>query len=133
MGTSKITLISGVYIILGLYTFAFNNSDETTSTLAYSAGKQTQAEQLANTGVSLALVKLANYNPSYYYSRTHFSTKTSTGLKGTVTYNATVESGLSSDERQIVATGTLNGTTVTVTAIVHYDTGRWRVERTFIS
>ena len=87
MGTSKISLISGVYIILGLYTFAFNNSDETVSKLAYTAGNQTQAEQLAKTGLSLALLKLYSYNPSTNYSYTYFSTQNASSMGGSVTYN----------------------------------------------
>ena len=133
MGTSKISLISGVYIILGLYTFAFNNSDETVSKLAYTAGNQTQAEQLAKTGLSLALLKLYSYNPSTNYSYTYFSTQNASSMGGSVTYKASVVSGLASDERQVVATGTIGNTTVTVTAVVHYNSGRWRIERTYLS
>ena len=132
MGTSKISLISGVYIILGLYTFAFNNSDETVSKLAYTAGNQTQAEQLAKTGLSLALLKLYYYNPSTNYSSTYFSTQNASSMGGSVTYKASVVSGLASDERQVVATGTIGNTTVTVTAVVHYNSGRWRIERTYL-
>ena len=132
MGTSKISLLSCVYVILGLYTFAFNNSEETTSKLAYTAGNQTQAEQLAKAGLSLGLLKLYNYSPSTNYNNTYFSTQNGSTMGGTVTYKASVQLGLSSDERQVVATGTIGTTTVTVTAIVHYVSGRWSIERTYL-
>ena len=112
--------------------FGFNNADETTSKLAYSVGYQSQAEQLANTGVSMALVKLANYGTSD--SRSEFSTKTATVNKGTVSYDAT-QGSLPSDQRQISSTATVTSAEGTVsytaTAIVHYNKGRWRVIRVY--
>lgn len=112
----------------------FNNADETTSKLAYTAGNKTQAEQLAKTGVSLAMLKLYTYTPASSYS--HFSTQSASSMGGSVDYNASIEAGLASDERQVVATGTIgsgdNEVQVTMTAIVHYNSGRWEIDRSFI-
>ena len=137
MGTSKTSLITGIYIILGLYTFAFNNTEETTSKLAYTAGNQTQAEQLAKTGVCLALLSLKDYDPSVNFDSTYFTTQSQETMGGSVDYNATVETGLASDERQINSIGTIgSGDTemqVTMTAIVHYTSGRWEIERSYLN
>jgi hypothetical protein len=133
MGTSKITLISGVYIILGLYTLSFNTADEATSKIAYTAGNKAQAEQLARTGVYLAQLKLYNYSPStwYQYPYTYFGTQNRSTMGGSVSYSAAIQPSLASNERQIVATGTIGTTQVTAKVIVQYDKGRWRTVRSY--
>ncbi|MDD8017352.1 MAG: hypothetical protein PHP42_03150 [Bacteroidota bacterium] len=123
MGTSKIAAISGVYIILGLYSLGFNSTDESTSKAAYETANTVQAEHIARAGLSMALVSMGG-NQTVGSSASSLSM-----MGGTVTY--TVSTPLPSSERQITSTATLNTSKVTVTAIVNYDKNRWRIERVF--
>ncbi len=127
MGTSKITLISGMYIVLGLYISGFNTADDASSNLAVSSAVSVQTEQIAQSGVSLALVRMGNNN-----TYTAFSTQKTT-MGGTVTYSA---SKLPSSESQIISIATLvsgsKTTTVKTTSIASFEKGLWRISRTFV-
>lgn len=118
-----------MYIILGLYVFGFNSADEVTSKVSYTAAVTTQAEQLAQTGVSMALLKLGSV------SSASLTTQSKTTMGGTVTYDAQ-QGSLSSDQRTITSSATIgtsaNAVTVTVKSVVHFDKNRWRVLRTYI-
>lgn len=126
MGTSRITLITGVYVVLGLYIFGFNSADETTSKLAYTSAVKAQAEQLAQTGVSMALINLGSS------SAATISSASKSTMGGTVSYSATDLSG----QRKITSNATIgsgdNAVTVTTTSIASFDKGRWRIQRTYI-
>lgn len=126
MGTSKITLLSGVYIILGLYLFGFNTVDETTSNLTYTVTEKTQSEQLAHTGVMLALLYMGSSS-----SISSFDTRSQSTMGGTVTYSASHPGTLSSSERLITSRGVINSTQMEATAVVRYSKGRWRVVKTY--
>ena len=127
MGTSKITLLSGTYIILGLYMFGFNSVDETTNSLAYTAAERTQSEQLARSGVMLALLYMGSNS-----SITSFSPRSQSTMGGTVTYSASNPATLSSSERLITSRGVINSTQMETTAVVQYKDGRWQIERMYM-
>lgn len=126
MGTSKITVISGVYMILGLYTFGFNSADESSSKLAVSVAQSVQTEQIAQTGVSLALVNMGN-NASF----TSLSPVSITVMGGSVTYSAS----LVGSETKIISTASMVSGSVTktvrTTSYAQFNKGRWRVTRSY--
>lgn len=125
MGSSKIIMLSGVYLILGFYTLSFNRVDEANFSTANSTASQMQAEQLARTGLSFALTYMADNS-----SINSFATRTfSTSNGGTITYSADRPSSFPLTQSQIVAVGTFNGKQVTMTAVFHYYGGRWKIAR----
>ncbi|MEW5799428.1 MAG: hypothetical protein AB1728_10535 [Bacteroidota bacterium] len=126
MGTSKIVMLSGVYIILGFYTISFNRADETNLSTALKSVSAAQAEQLARTGMSLALAYMAD-DPALY----SFSTRSLTTMGGTVEYASSRPASFSATQSEVRATGTFNGNQVVMTAVFHYYGGRWKVLRVY--
>ncbi len=126
MGTSKIVMLSGVYVILGFYTISFNRADETNFSTALNAASSAQAEQLARTGISLALAYMAD-NSSLY----SFSTQSLSTMGGSVEYAASHPALFPATQSEVTTTGTFNGKQVVMTAVFHYYGGRWKVLRVY--
>ena len=127
MGTSKIIMLSGVYLVLGMYTLSFSEADKANSTQAATVASSIQAEQLARTGVSLAMTKMGTNSAMFSYSD-----QSSSVMNGTVVYSASRPAGFPASQSQITSTGTFNGKTLTITAVCSYDRGRWRIVRLFV-
>ena len=127
MGTSKIVMLSGVYLVLGMYTLSFSEAGKASSTQAATIASSIQAEQLARTGVSLAMTKMGTKSAMYSYSD-----QSSSVMNGTVVYSAERPAGFPASQSQITSTGTFNGKTLTITAVCSYDRGRWRIVRLFV-
>lgn len=126
MSSSKVIMLSGVYIILGVFTVNFNSLDSASFDSAISTMSTTQAEQLARTGLSLALAYMADDVGTYSYGEQTLST-----MGGTVTYNADRPASFSSTQSQVVAVGTFNGKQVTMTALFQFYGGRWKIVRIY--
>ena len=124
MGSSKIIMLSGVYLILGFYTVSFYQAERTNSLTVEAVANSVQAEQLARTGISMALVEMGSSSTT-----TSFSTKTVSMTGGSVTYSATTTAITS--QSKITSTADFNGRTVSMTAIFSYDRGRWRMIRSY--
>lgn len=116
-------MLSGVYLILGFYTISFYNAERTSSTTVEAVANTVQAEQLARTGISLALVQLGDNS-----AVNSFSEQSASMSSGTITYEAT---GLTSTTSEITSTAVFNGRTITMTAVFTYSDGRWRITRTY--
>ena len=127
MGSSKIIMLSGIYLILGFYTVGFGVADESNFALASQVATQVQAEQIARTGLSLAMTKVGGTNS--VGNRT-YSELTASVMNGSVKYKA---DALSSTQSQITSTGTFNGKTVVVKAVFVYYNSRWRVSRLYVT
>ena len=126
MGTSKIIMLSGVYVILGVYVINFNSVDTTILDSALSTASTAQAEQLARTGLSLALAYMADNSATYSFSERSLST-----MGGSVTYSADRPASLPASQSQVVAVGTFNGKQITMTAVFQYYGGRWKIARIY--
>jgi len=126
IGSSKIILLSGVYLILGFYTTSFQRVDENNFTSAIATSSKLQAEQYAQIGLSLALTTMANNSSMHSFSPRTFST-----VGGIVTYSANRPAGFPLTQTQVVATGTYNSKHVTMTAVYHFYGGRWKILRIF--
>lgn len=123
MGSSKIIMLSGVYLILGFYTISFYNAERTSSTTVEAVANTVQAEQLARTGISLALVQLGDNS-----AVNSFTEKTASLSSGTISYSAT---GLTATTTQITSSAEFNGRTITMSAVFTYNNGRWRITRIY--
>jgi len=126
MGTSKVILLSGIYLVLGFYTVSFTAADEANYTNALTVATQSQAEQLSKTGVSLALQRFAAN-----LAMTSIGTTTVTTMGGTVVYSASQPVSFPATQTQVISTGTYNGVTVQTTAVFHQYGGRWKVLRVY--
>ncbi len=130
MGTSKIILISGIYVVLGLYSFGLNSADEMQSKESLSTAQSIQTEQIAVSGISLAVAYMGNNS-----TITSFSPITKSTMGGIVTYSASNPASLSSTEREIVSTATMVCGSATMqvktTAVVQFNKGLWRITRLY--
>ena len=123
MGSSKIIMLTGVYLMLGMYTVSFDAAHQSNFDLAASTATAVQAEQIARTGISLAMTKMGASSAT-----NSFSDNTASLLNGTVTYSAIGNSSQS----EITSTSTYNGKTVVVKATFVYYHNRWRVSRLYV-
>ena len=126
MSTSKVIMLSGIYLILGSYTISFGLADESNFQLSLNTVNAIQAEQIARTGISLAMTKMGGNSLTHTYTDVDASV-----MSGSVVYSATRTSPTSS-QSQIVSTGTFNGKTIVVKAVFSYDRNRWRIIQMYI-
>lgn len=126
MGSSKVIILSAVYLILGFYTVSYNAADEANFSAALVVATETQAEQLAKTGVSLALQKFANN-----LAMNTIAPTTVTTMGGTITYSANRPATFPLNQTQVIALGYYEGRTVKSTAVFHQYGGRWKLLHVF--
>ena len=126
MGTSKIVMLSGVYLILGMYTVSFTAADRNNSSIAESVANSIQAEQIARTGISLAMTKMGSS-----FATSSYTNQNASVMNGSVVYSAS-QTGLPTSQSQVTSTATFAGKTVTIKAVFSYDRNRWRVIRMYV-
>ncbi|MEI7906089.1 MAG: hypothetical protein WCI84_01900 [Bacteroidota bacterium] len=135
MGSSKVIMLSGVYLIFGFYTVAFNNADESMFKTSTKTAALAQEEQMAQTGLSLASGYMSN-DPS----RNVFATRTFVSGNNTVRYSATHPASFPVSQTQVtsvasrstVVGGVVKETqVVTQTAVYQFHNGRWKQVRVF--
>lgn len=127
MGNSKIVMISGIYLILGMYTLSFQTSETTHSESVIAVANSTKADGLAKTGISLALAKMGTNAALHTYSEEQRSVD-----GGILAFSATQPDGFSSTQTKVTSTAIVHDDTVKVVAIFTYDRGRWRITRSFL-
>jgi hypothetical protein len=120
-------MLSGIYLILGMYTVSFTSADNTNSVIAESVANSVQAEQIARTGISLALSKMGGSLATSSYTDQNAAV-----MNGSVVYSAS-QTGLPATQSQITSIATFSGKTVTVKALFSYDRNRWRVIRMYVA
>jgi hypothetical protein len=123
MGSTKIIMLSGIYMILGMYSASFDVAHQSNFDLASKTATFIQAEQIARTGISLAMTKMGANPLAHTYTNISASV-----LNGSVTYSAT---GTAS-QSEITSTATFNDKTVVVKATFVFYNNRWRVSRLFV-
>jgi len=126
MGTSKIVMLSGIYLILGMYTVGFTSADRNNSSIAESVANSIQAEQIARTGISFAMTKMGGS-----FATSSYTNQNASVMNGSVVYSAS-QTGLPATQSQVTSTGTFAGKTVTIKAVFSYDRNRWRVIRMYV-
>ncbi len=141
MGTSKVILLSGVYLIFGFYIEAFTNVDETMYKSTIRTATLSQSEELAATGLALAKGYMADQSSRYV-----FATKTYVNGKDTVRYSASRPAGYPTSQTLVTSTAS-HYTTVTEggvptikvrrqvvqSAVFQYHNNRWKQVRVFTS
>ena len=128
MGTSKIAMLSGIYLILGMYTVSFTAADRNNSALSESVANSIQAEQIARTGISFAMKKMGG---TYSLTTRSYPNQNASVLNGSVVYSAS-QTGLPASQSQVTSTGTFSGKTVTIKAVFSYERNRWRLIRMYV-
>ena len=135
MGSSKIIMLSGVYLMFGFYTVAFNNADESMYKSSIKTTSISQEEQFAQTGLSLAGGYMGSNS-----ARSSYATRTFVSGIDTVKYSATQPAGFPASQTQVTSTAShttvVGGVskvtrTVTETAVYQYHNGRWKQMRVF--
>ena len=129
MGTSKIVMLSGIYLMLGTYTVSFTSADRNNSTIAETVANSVQAEQIARTGISLAITKMGG---TYSVATRSYTNQNASVMNGSVVYSAS-QTGLPATQSQVTSTGTFSGKTVTIKAVLSYDRNRWRLIRMYVA
>ena len=137
MGSSRIIMLSGVYLIFGFYTIAFNNADESMYKTSVKSATLAVSEQLAQSGLSLASGYMAND-----FSKISFATRTFVTAGDTVKYTATHPASLPASQTQVTSTAShatvvggvvKESRTVTQTAVYQFHNGRWKQMRVYNS
>jgi hypothetical protein len=125
MGTSKIVMGAGVYVIIGLYALGFSAADQAVYTVAKSEAFHDQARQIANVGTKFAVGDMgSNSSPA-------FPSGTVSLIGGAVTYTGDRPAGLAASQVRVTSSGTYNGYQVTVVAILFYNGVKWTVQRVY--
>ncbi|MFZ4621725.1 MAG: hypothetical protein ACOYNS_14285 [Bacteroidota bacterium] len=138
MGSSKIIMLSGIYLIFGFYIKSYNNVDEAVYKISLKSATMAQAEQLAETGITLAKSYLGGS------AANTFGPKTFISGNDTVQYSAS-SLGVASPSQTMVTSTASHYTTVMVagsptvkvvrrvvqTALMQYHNARWKQIRIY--
>lgn len=125
MGTSKIVIGIGIYAVIGLYALAFNTADQAVFTVSQNQTFHDQARQMANSGVKFAVGDAGSAaSPSLSSTTVSLST-------GSVTYTTDRPAGVSANQVRVTSTGSYNGYSVTMVAILQYTGVKWTLSRVY--
>lgn len=125
MGTTKIVMGAGVYVIIGLYALGFSSADQAVYAVAKSEAFHDQARQIAYSGMRFALGDMGSNSAPAFPSGT-------VGLiGGSVTYAGDRPAGLTASQVRVTSRGTFNGYQVTVVAILFYNGIKWTVQKVY--
>jgi hypothetical protein len=125
MGTSKIIVGLGAYIMVGMYTLLFTSTDQAIYNVAQSQSFHDQARQISTSGVKFSVGDVGGNSASAFPS----STVEFNG--GSVTYIGDRPDGLSATQMRITSTGSYNGFQVTMVAILQYTGVKWTIQRIY--
>jgi hypothetical protein len=125
MGTSKVIIGLGAYVMIGMYALLFTSTDQAIYNVAQSQSFHDNARQIAASGVKFALGNVGGNSSAGLPS----STVSFNG--GSVTYVADQPAGLSGTQMRVTSTGTYNGFQVTMVAILQYNGIKWTIQRIY--
>ena len=125
MGTSKVIVGLGAYVMIGMYTLLFMTTDQAIYNVAQSQAFHDQARQISNAGVKFAMGDVGGNSSAGLPS----STVSFNG--GSVTYVADQPAGLSGTQMRVTSTGTYNNFQVTMVAILQYNGVKWTLQRIY--
>ncbi len=112
MGNSRVIFVGAVSVIMGLYTVGLQKAERAVDRIGEVHAYQMQAEEIARSGVSLAINKMGLSKPSKLPKLTGLSI-----FGGTVSY-VVDDAGLPSDQARVTSTGTFMSHTATRVAVV---------------
>ena len=125
MGTSKVIVGLGTYVMIGMYALLFTSTDQSIYNVAQNQAYHDVARQISNAGVKFALGDIGGNSGAGFPS----STVSFNG--GSVAYTGSRPAGLTGTQMQITSTGTYNGFQVTMVAIVQYNGVKWTLQRIY--
>jgi hypothetical protein len=125
MGTSKVIIGLGAYVMIGMYALLFTSTDQAIYNVAQSQAFHDDARQISNAGVKFALGDVGGNSGAAFPSST-------VGFNGgSVTYVGDRPSGLTGTQMRVTSTGTYNGFQVTMVAILQYNGVKWALQRIY--
>jgi len=125
MGTSKVIIGLGAYVMIGAFALLFTSTDQNLYNVAQSQSFHDQARQISNAGVKFAIGDVGGNSAASFPS----STVSVSG--GTTSYVGDRPAGLSATQMRITSTGTYNGFQVTMVAILQYNGVKWTLQRVY--
>jgi hypothetical protein len=125
MGTSKVIIGLGAYIMIGVYAMLFNTADQAVYNVAQSQAYHDGARQMANAGVRFAIGDVGG-NASAGFPSSIVSLSS-----GSVNYSADRPAGLAATQMRVTSTGTYNGYHVTMVAILQHNGVKWALQRIY--
>ncbi len=125
MGTSKVIIGLGAYVMIGMYALLFTSTDQAIYNVAQSQAFHDDARQISTAGVKFAIGDAGgNSAAGFPSSIVNFN-------GGSVTYIADRPAGLSGTQMRVTSTGTYNGFQVTMVAILQYNGVKWTLQRIY--
>lgn len=125
MGTSKIVIGAGVYVIIGLYALGFNAADQAVYNVGRAQAYHDQARQIAYVGMRFAIGDMgANVGASLPSGNVNL-------IGGNVTYTGDRPAGVSASQVRVTSRGTYNGYQVTIVAILWHNGVKWVTQRVY--
>ena len=125
MGTSKVIIGLGAYVVIGMYTLLFTSTDQAIYNVAQSQAFHDDARQISTAGVKFALGDVGGN------SAAGFPSSTVSFNSGSVTYVGDRPTGLTGTQMRVTSTGTYNGFQVTMVAILQYSGVKWTLQRIY--
>ena len=125
MGTSKVIIGLGAYVVIGIYTLLFTSTDQAIYNVAQSQAFHDDARQISTAGVRFALGDVGGN------SAAGFPSSTVSFNSGSVTYVGDRPAGLTGTQMRVTSTGTYNGFQVTMVAILQYNGVKWTLQRIY--
>ena len=125
MGTSKVIIGLGAYVVIGMYTLLFTSTDQAIYNVAQSQAFHDDARQISSAGVRFALGDVGGN------SAAGFPSSTVSFNSGSVTYVGDRPTGLTGTQMRVTSTGTYNGFQVTMVAILQYNGVKWTLQRIY--
>jgi hypothetical protein len=107
LGTSKVIIGLGAYVVIGMYTLLFTSTDQAIYNVAQSQAFHDDARQISTAGVKFALGDVGGN------SAAGFPSSTVSFNSGSVTYVGDRPAGLTGTQMRVTSTGTYNGFQVT--------------------
>ena len=125
MGTSKVIIGLGAYVMIGMYALLFTSTDQAIYNVAQSQAFHDDARQISTAGVKFAIGDVGGNSAAGFPS----STVSFNG--GSVNDIADRPAGLSGTQMRVTSTGTYNGFQVTMVAILQYNGVKWTLQRIY--
>ena len=125
MGTSKVIIGLGAYVMIGAFALLFTTTDQNLYNVAQSQAFHDAARQISNAGVKFAIGDVGGNSGAGFPS----STVSMNG--GSASYVGDRPAGLAATQMRVTSTGTYNGFQVTMVAILQYNGVKWTLQRIY--
>jgi hypothetical protein len=125
MGTSKVIIGLGAYVMIGAFALLFTTTDQAIYNVAQSQAFHDEARQISTAGLKFAMGDVGGN------SAAGFPSSTVSVAGGSASYVADRPAGLTGTQMRVTSTGTYNGFQVTIVAILQYNGVKWTLQRIY--